>query len=89
MRFEGAVIEEPGVTFAVVVVRRGILNSPSRREEIRGYFATRVFRGLPVVLMAQDSRGRATYSGRRDLARLLANVPLSAIPWKEYTARAA
>lgn len=89
MRFQGAVIKEQGVTFAVVVVRNAVLHSPSRREEVRGHFETQVFRGLPVVLMAQDSRGRATYNGRRDLASFLASLPLSAIPWKEYTARAA
>ena len=43
-----------------------------------------VFR-VPVVLMAQDSRGRATYYGRPDIAKFMASVPLHAIPWREYT----
>ncbi len=45
-----------------------------------------LFPGLPLVLMAQDSRGTPTYYGRRDIAKFMANVPLSSVPWKEYTA---
>ncbi len=41
--------------------------------------------GVPVVLMAQDTSGRPTFYGRRDIARFLSNVPISAIPWREYT----
>jgi hypothetical protein len=40
---------------------------------------------MPVVLMAQDSRGTPTYYGRPDLSRFLANTPLGAIPWRRYT----
>ena len=43
------------------------------------------FPGMPVVLMAQDSRGTPTYYGRPDLSRFLANTPLGAIPWRRYT----
>jgi hypothetical protein len=38
-----------------------------------------------VVLMAQDSKGVPTYYGRRDIAKFMANVPLSAVPWKGYS----
>jgi hypothetical protein len=38
-----------------------------------------------VVLMAQDSCGTPTFYGRPDIARFLANVPVGAIPWSEYT----
>jgi hypothetical protein len=40
---------------------------------------------VPVVLMAQDYHGTPTYYGRQDIARFMADVPLEAIPWKEYT----
>ena len=29
--------------------------------------------------------GAATYFGRPDIARFLSRVPVSAIPWREYT----
>jgi hypothetical protein len=85
MTFEGAVIKEQGITFAVVVVRRSTLNNPTQREEVAESFARQAFGGLPVVLMAQDGRGTPTYWGRQDLARFLSGVPLEAIPWKRYT----
>lgn len=84
MQFEGAVIREQGVTFAVVVVKRQTLDDQAQAQEVIQQFAP-MFGGVPVVLMAQDSRGTPTYFGRRDLSRFLANVPMRAIPWKRYT----
>ena len=83
MKFQGAVIKEQGVTFAVAIVRKAVLDTPSRRNSAQQSFAT-VFGGLPVVLMAQDASGRPSYWGRNDLSRFMANVPLGAIPWREY-----
>jgi hypothetical protein len=84
MNFEGAVIKEQGVTFAIAIVRNTVLQSPNERQKAQAAF-TQVFEGLPVVLMAQDGRGRPSYWGRTDLSRFLANVPLNAIPWRRYT----
>ncbi len=83
MRVQGAVIREQGQTFAVVVVKSHVVQN---RAEADGAIAglAPVF-GVPVVLMAQDSRGRPTYYGRSDIARFMSNVPVSAIPWREYT----
>lgn len=72
MRVQGAIIKEQGQTFAIVA------------EAIQGF--TPVF-GVPVVLMAQDSRGVPTYYGRPDIVRFLASVPFHTIPWKEFTIR--
>jgi len=82
--FEGAVIREQGVTFAVVVVRPTVLQSTLQaRETIQSFQPA--FPGLPIVLMAQDGRGRPTYYGRRDLSQFMANVPLRNVPWRRYT----
>jgi hypothetical protein len=83
-RFDGAVIKEPGVTFAVAVVRRPVLDSLSERDEAQAEFAA-VFGGLPTVLMAQDANGVPRYYGRSDLVRFLANVPMEAISWSAYS----
>lgn len=84
MRFQGAVIKEQGVTFAIVVVKRHVLNTKSESDKAIEAFQP-VFPGLPIVLMAQDSRGTPTYYGRDDIAHFMAKVPLSSVPWKEYT----
>jgi hypothetical protein len=84
MQFEGAVIREQGVTFAVVVVRKTVVDHRSEADRAVRAFSG-AFPGLPVVLMAQDGRGSPTYYGRPDLSRFLANTPLGAIPWRHYT----
>ena len=84
MRFQGAVIREQGQTFAVVVVSVHVIESRSTAAEAIASFNP-VFPGMPVVLMAQDSAGRPTYYGRQDISQFLANVPMRAIPWRNYT----
>ena len=82
MRIQGAVIREQGQTFAVIVVRPHVVqSSTAAADAIRNF--TPVF-GVPVVLMAQDGRGRPTFYGRPDIAKFMASVPLHAIPWREY-----
>lgn len=83
MRVQGAVIREQGQTFAVVIVKPHVVQHRAEAADaIRSF--TPVF-GVPIVLMAQDGRGRPTFYGRQDIARFLSGVPLSAIPWREYT----
>ncbi len=84
MKFQGAVIKEQGVTFAVVIVKPSIIQNRSQANRTIQSFQP-VFSGIPVVLMAQDHRGRPTYYGRKDISNFLARVPTHAIPWREYT----
>lgn len=84
MQVEGAVIQQQGVTFAVVVVQRHVTNNRMEAASAISAFGT-LFPGMPVVLMSQDSRGTPTYFGRPDIARFMASVPLRAIQWKRYT----
>jgi hypothetical protein len=84
MTFQGAVIREQGVTFAVVIVKQHVIDSSFEAGQTIAAFQP-VFPGLPVVLMAQDYQGTPTYYGRQDIAGFLADVPLDAIPWNEYT----
>ena len=84
MTFQGAIIREQGQVFAVVIVKKHVIdNSSTAAETIRAFQPA--FPGMPVVLMAQDSRGTPTYYGRRDIVRFLSKVPLSAIPWRKFT----
>lgn len=84
MQIEGAVIKEQGLTFAIVIVQRHVLQSQFEGNRAIASFRA-LFPGMPVVLMAQDSRGIPTYYGRNDIVRFLASVPMEAIPWKRYT----
>lgn len=84
MSFDGAVIREQGVTFALVVVKSHV--AQNRFEAVKAISAIQPhFPGMPVVLVGQDNRGTPTYFGRPDIARFMASVPMSAVPWKTYT----
>lgn len=84
MTIEGAVIKEQGVTFAVVCVKPHVLSTQqSAAEAIAAYGG--YFPGMPVVLMAQNSRGTPTYMGRRDIVDFLSGISMSRVRWKRYT----
>jgi len=81
--FDGAVIEEQGVTFAIAIVKPSALNSPDKDETLAAM--SMAFDGLPTVLMSQDHNGTPTFYGREDIVDFLADVPLEAIPWSTYS----
>ena len=84
MTFDGALVREQGVTFGIVVVKPHILHS--RNDAVSAIAAFQpVFPGVPIVLMAQDSRGVPTYYGRNDIVQFLASIDCARIPWKQYT----
>lgn len=85
MEFEGAVIKEQGVMFAIVVVKQTVLNNNSEAARFVVNLQRQVFGEIPVILMAQNTRGVPTYYGRQDIVRFLAGVPMQAIPWKRYS----
>ena len=84
IKLQGAVIKEQGVTFAITVVKRHILNSQAPCQQAVSSFRP-LFSGMPIVLMGEDSRGTPTYWGRKDIVNFLSNIHPSQIPWKEYT----
>ena len=84
MHFDGALIKEQNVSFAIVVVKPEVLNSSMQTSNARNQFS-RYFPGVPLILMAQNSRGVPTYQGRTDIVRFLANIDHSRIPWKRYS----
>jgi hypothetical protein len=84
MKLQGAVIKEQGVTFAIVTVKQFVIQSEMEFQKAVSAFS-RYFSGMPIILMAQDSRGIPTYRGRKDIVNFLANINISQIPWKEYT----
>ena len=84
MQFEGAVIKEQGVTFAIVVVKSYVLNSKVETNKTRSAFQS-YFPGVPIILMARDGHSTPTYQGRKDIVHFLSHISPSRIPWKKYT----
>jgi len=84
MSFDAALVREQGETFAVVAVKGHAVSSDSSRREAIAAFSAH-FPHVPIVLMAQDAGGRATFWGRPDIVRFLAKVPVRALPWKRFS----
>ncbi|OCB71161.1 hypothetical protein B0A79_22455 [Flavobacterium piscis] len=83
MQLEGAIIKEQGQNFAIVIVKSHVLNSNERDNAVQQF--SRYFPGMPIILMAQNSRGLPTYYGRTDIVNFLSKLHMSQIPWKKYT----
>lgn len=83
MTFEGALIRERGITFAIVVVKASATFTTSGAQELIVAYQ-RFFPGIPIILMSQDGRGTPRFLGRRDIVQFLSNVSISRIPWKRY-----
>ena len=84
MKFQGAVIKEQGIRFAVVIVKHRVVQNRCEADKTIRTFQP-AFPGLPVLLMGQDSKGVPTYYGRTDISQFMSNVPLSAVRWQRYT----
>ncbi len=84
MRFQGAKIKEQGVTFGIISVKPEVLHNEAQAASIQR-FGVSVWGMIPIVLMAQNSRGIPTYYGRKDIVGFLSHVPFHAIPWREYS----
>jgi hypothetical protein len=83
-QFEGAKITEQGVTFGIVIVQPHVLHNSQEQIGARA-LGIQAFGSIPIILMAQDSRGVPTYQGRPDIVRFLSNVFVEQIPWQRYT----
>lgn len=83
MKVDGAIIKEQGVTFSIIIVKPHVLNNVSEANSFRNAMSS-IFPS-PIILMAQNSYGRPTYQGRKDIVKFLANINPARIPWKEYT----
>ena len=84
MRIQAAVVKEQRVTFAIIIVKRNVIQNTFQAQDTVNQ-AGNLFPGMQIILMAQDGRGTPTYYGRRDIVRFLSRVQLNAIPWKTYT----
>jgi hypothetical protein len=83
MTVDAALVREQGITFAVICVRNGIVNNPTQASETIAGFAPH-FGFVPLVLVEQDSSGRPTYYGRRDIVDFLANISMDRLPWRQW-----
>jgi hypothetical protein len=71
MRFQGTMVEDDQYTFGILVVQESTLRVPSQAAEMQ-HFAAQVFGDdIPIVLMATNPEGKASYYGSDDLVAYL------------------
>ena len=85
MSWQGALVREQGVTFGIVLVNPHVAQSTFAAQRVINGGGATLFPGVPVVVMALDSQGIPTFRGRPDIVNFLVNVPVHAIPWRQYT----
>ena len=84
MKVHGAAISLAGINFAVVVVGMDLVkNSGEADLAIERFEST--FGGVPIILMAQNDVGSPSYYGDQELVKLLRDVPIDQMPWREYS----
>lgn len=83
MQTDDAVIKEPCVTFAIVIVKEHVIQNNLEADKIRSRLAP-FFPDIPIILMAQDSRGIPIYQGREDLVHYLAHVDAKCTPCNSH-----
>lgn len=83
LRFSAAIVKEKDCRFAVVLVKTGIVQDPTRATLVSAACST-VIVGTPIVLAAQDSSGRFLFHGRSELISILRNHEPTELLWKRY-----
>lgn len=66
MKIIGSIVQEQGVTFAIVLVKQWAEQTDAEAKKSREVFQA-YFPGLPLILAAQDSHGTFEYQGRADI----------------------
>ncbi len=84
MKIQGAAISLGGVNFVIALVDMTLVTTHGEADmSIESLSAG--FGGIPIILMAQKEDGTPVYYGDGDLVRLLEDVPVEKMPWKEYS----
>ena len=79
MRIEAAVTKEGSAEFVILAVKPGAISDPAQREELLAFGEE--FFGRRTALLGENGQ---TW-GPDDIVRWLENVPIEALPWREYT----
>lgn len=84
MKIQGAVLNPQGESFAVVRIEGKLIHDADEANKAI-HSLSNLFPEMPIVIAAEESRGRFTYYGRPDISHLVASTSLSNIDWREYT----
>jgi len=84
MEIDGSVITEQGLTFAIIIVKPYVIEH-EREAALAHREFSRLFPGMPNILMVQGANGIPAYHGEQHIIALLNRCDPRSIPWKRYT----
>ena len=84
MKIQGAAISLGGVNFVIAIVDMTLVTTHGEADMSIDSLSAG-FGGIPIILMAQKEDGSPVYYGDGDLVRLLQDVPIEKMTWKEYS----
>ncbi|MCA0848352.1 hypothetical protein [Salipiger thiooxidans] len=76
-----ALVREQGVTFAVVIVKNHVLNSPASADQM--IRAASMALGCPLVVLMGETNQRLR-GNRRDVVNFVSKIHPSRLPWKKW-----
>jgi hypothetical protein len=80
-----ALVNEQGVNFAVVEVKRSVVDIKYAYETLCRELCLYPVFHVPIVACHIDSYGRAHYRGRPDIVKWLVNIDPRILPWRQIT----
>lgn len=83
MKVQAAAISLHSLNFVVVLVGLDLVNKPGEADMAIDTLQPK-FGGVPVILMGQKDDTSPVYYGEQDIVKLLADLPVDKMPWKEY-----
>lgn len=84
MRFQGALITEQGITFAIVVVQPHVVGDQKKYDQLMPILRPVFPPDTPIIVMCLNPEGVPLYYGRKDIVNFLTKVPIHTIPWRWY-----
>lgn len=83
MKIQGAVIEEQGISFAVVKVEKDVFEVPGRARD-KMVELQPLFPQMSIIFMTGEPGESVNFYGRPDIVRVMMKKSLDDIVWKEY-----
>jgi hypothetical protein len=83
MKLKIALVETEGTQFGLAVVSEATLDNPHYQEKVHAYYARRIFRDLPVVLVGENFLSAPRFFGPKELSDFMEGVRMEMIEWTE------
>ncbi|MDQ7095632.1 hypothetical protein REC12_18745 [Desulfosporosinus sp. PR] len=82
-QIEGAIVNDQGIKYAIVVVNHDVVQHINKNEEALNAYR-HIFPDMPIILLGKDWQGKSAYYGPKEIVNYLAEIDPHRIPWRRY-----